>query len=225
LNPISRSAGNTNIRWNLSGGGQVIADSVNPIQEGPHATFNNGSASGTAEIRSTNRSAYIGGYVYRGPIAELQGKYFYSDFVQGNIMMLDFDENTPVASFSGTNLNQIQVQTGQMAASLGTEQVVLNRNLNSLWHTLVTDRSDPNYTAANFGNQFGVGRVVSFGEDNAGNLYIVDMGGNRGDAGFGNDYPGGTTGEIFRLTPVPEPTGAALALIALAGAAARRRRR
>jgi hypothetical protein len=49
---------------------------------------------------------------------------------------------------------------------------------------------------------YGVGRVVSFGEDNAGNLYVIDMGGTRGDAGFGNDYPSGATGEIFRLTPL-----------------------
>jgi hypothetical protein len=198
---ISRAAGNTFITWNLSGGGTVQANSVNPVQEGPHATFNSGSTSGTAEIRSTSRSAYIGGYMYRGPITELQGKYFYSDFVQGNIMMLDFNTDTPVASFSGNNLNRITVQTGIQAASLGTEQVVLNRNLNSLWHTLLVDPADPSYTPA-LGSQYGVGRVVSFGEDNAGNLYIIDMGGARGDAGFGNDYPSAATGEIFRLTKV-----------------------
>jgi hypothetical protein len=200
-NAISRSAGNTFITWNLSGGGTVQANSVNPIQEGAHATFNSSSTSGTAEIRSTGRSAYIGGYMYRGPIEELQGKYFYSDFVQGNIMMLDFDTNTPVSSFSGNNLNRITVEPGVQAASLGTESIVLNRNLNSLWHTLMVDPADPSYTPA-LGGQYGVGRVVSFGEDNAGNLYIIDMGGTRGDAGFGNDYPSGATGEIFRLTKV-----------------------
>jgi hypothetical protein len=196
-----RSAGNTNIRWNLSGGGTVTTNSVNPIQEGAHANFNATSTAGNVEIRSTNRSAYIGGYVYRGPVAELQGQYFYSDFVQGNIFSLDFDANTPVASFSGTNLNQVQVQPGVFVASLGTREVVLNRNLNSLWHTIMVDPQDPSYTPA-LGTSFGIGRVVSFGEDNAGNLYIVDMGGTRGDPGFGNDYPGGATGEIFRITPV-----------------------
>jgi hypothetical protein len=199
VNVISRSAGNTDIRWNLSGGGTVIADSVNPIQEGPHGTFNSGSLAGDIEIRSTPRSAYIGGYMYRGPVAELQGKYFYSDFVQGNIFSLDFDTNTPVEEFSGTNLNQVEVQPGVFAASLGTREVVLNRNLNSLWHTLMVDPQDPTYTPA-LGASFGIGRVVSFGEDNAGNLYIVDMGGARGNAGFGNDYPATATGQIFRVT-------------------------
>jgi hypothetical protein len=201
VNVISRSAGNTDIRWNLSGGGTVVANSVNPIQEGPHANLNSGSTAGNVEIRSTSRSAYIGGYLYRGPVQELQGKYFYSDFVQGNIFSLDFDANTPVEDFSGTNLNQVQVQPGIFAASLGTKEVVLNRNLNSLWHTIMVDPQDPNYTPA-LGASFGIGRVVSFGEDNAGNLYIVDMGGARGNPGFNNDYPGTATGQIFRVTPL-----------------------
>jgi hypothetical protein len=204
-NVISRSAGNTDIRWNLSGGGTVIADSVNPIREGPHALFNSGSTAGNIEIRSTGRSAYIGGYVYRGPAEELQGKYFYSDFVQGNIFSLDFDTDTPVEDFSGTNLNQVEVQPGVFAASLGTREVVLNRNLSSLWHTIMVDPQDPAYTPA-LGSSFGVGRVVSFGEDNAGNLYIVDMGGVRGNATFNNDYPGTATGQIFRVTPMLDVT-------------------
>ena len=46
--------------------------------------------------------------------------------------------------------------------------------------------------------------VVSFGEDNAGNLYVVDFGGTRGDVGFGADYPNAGRGQIFMLVPVPE---------------------
>jgi hypothetical protein len=198
---IGGAVGDTDIRWNLSGGGTVVADSINPIQEGPHAFLNSGSTAGDLEIRSTNRSAYIGGYVYRGPVAELQGKYFYSDFVQGNIFALDFDTDTPVEDFSGTNLNQVEVQPGVLAASLGMREVVLNRNLNSLWHTIMVDPQDPSYTPE-LGSGFGIGRVVSFGEDNAGNLYIIDMGGTRGNPGFSNDYPGGATGQIFRVTPL-----------------------
>lgn len=197
--PIGRAAGSTTITWNLSGGGTAVANSVNPIQEGPHAQLNAGSTAGNVEIRSTGRSAYIGGYMYRGPIAELQGKYFYSDFVQGNIFSLDFDPETPLASFSGTNFNQAEIMPGLFAASLGTKEVVLNRNLNSLWHTMMVDPQDPNYTPA-LGATFGIGRVVSFGEDNAGNMYIVDMGGARGNPAFSQDYPTGATGQIFRLT-------------------------
>lgn len=204
---VPRSAGDTNIQWNLSGGGTVVADSVNPIQEGDHSTLNIGSSAGDVEIRTgpSGRSAYIGGYIYRGPVAELQGKYFYSDFVQGNIFSLEFDPNIPLDDYSGTNLNQQSIPgESDMLARIGTREVVLNRNLNSLWHTIMVDPQDPTYTPA-LGSSFGIGRVVSFGEDNAGNLYIVDMGGVRGDVGFGNDYPGTSTGQIFRVTPLLTP--------------------
>ena len=66
------------------------------------------------------------------------------------------------------------------------------------------DRTDSTYTAAQQSSnlQFGVGRAVSFGEDNLGNVYIIDFGGNRGDVGFGNDYPNAGRGEIFKLVPI-----------------------
>ncbi|MAT72264.1 MAG: hypothetical protein CMJ58_22385 [Planctomycetaceae bacterium] len=201
-NFISQAVGSTTIQWDLSGGGSVVADSINPIQEGDHGTLNAGSTAGDVEIRSTPRSAYIGGYVYRGPVAELQGKYFYADFVQGNIMSLDFDTNIPLENYSGTNLNQQSIPgESDPLARIGTREVVLNRNLNSLWHTIMDDPADPTYTPA-LGSSFGIGRIVSFGEDNDGNLYVVDMGGQRGNASFLNDYPGTSTGQIFRISPL-----------------------
>ncbi|TWT85323.1 hypothetical protein Pla123a_01300 [Posidoniimonas polymericola] len=197
---VNRSNGDTSIQWDLAGGGAIVQDSINPIREGAHAIINSGSTAGDVEIRDRPRGAYIGGYVYRGPIEELQGKYFYADFTQGNIFSLDFDATTPVADFSGDNFNLVPDESGTNVASLGTREVVLNRNLNSLWHTLMVDPNDPTYTA-DLGADFGIGRIVSFGEDNDGNLYIVDMGGQRGNSGFNNDYPAGSTGQIFRLVP------------------------
>src|SRR5262249_36867359 len=47
--------------------------------------------------------AAIGGYVYRGPIPELQGKYFFADFVNCRIWMLDFDRNTDPTNYNGVN--------------------------------------------------------------------------------------------------------------------------
>ncbi|MCA9239857.1 MAG: PQQ-dependent sugar dehydrogenase, partial [Planctomycetales bacterium] len=64
---VTRASGDTSIQWDLAGGGSISTNSINPIQEGPHAALNNGSSAADAEIRSTSRSAYIGGYVYRGP--------------------------------------------------------------------------------------------------------------------------------------------------------------
>ena len=39
---------------------------------------------------------------------------------------------------------------------------------------------------------------MSFGEDNAGNVYLVDFG---NGAGFNGQYPGAGLGEIFRIVP------------------------
>jgi hypothetical protein len=194
---VPNNLGATTLQWNLSNGGTLTIDSTNPIQEGSHAA---------------GRSAYIGGYVYRGPIASLQGSYFWSDYVNDQIFQLsNFDRNTPLANYSGTNFNLVNG-----LASLGTRSTVLSANTASLWQSLIFDPTDPTYTAALQANnlQFGVGRAVSFGEDNAGNLYIIDMGGNRGDNSFGADYPNAGLGEIFELVPVPEPGSLILAIIA-----------
>jgi glucose/arabinose dehydrogenase len=123
----------------------------------------------------------IGGYVYRGPIPELQGKYFYADFVAGRIWMLDFNRDTPPSTFNGS--------TGTITEMTG------------LWSTMIVDPLDPTYAGdTNINTQRGIDHVVSFGEDNAGNLYVVDF-------GFGAAFNGQYTanaGEIFKLV-----TGAA----------------
>jgi len=138
-----------------------------PLREWPHTAAGN---------------AAIGGYVYRGPIPELQGKYFYADFVTGKIWMLDFDRNTNPDTFKGTN-------------GILTE-------VTSLWNSLITDRSTNNYSSdTNLATQKGIDHVVSFGEDNQGNLYIVDF-------GYGTTFDGQYTanaGEIFELVPGPLP--------------------
>jgi hypothetical protein len=189
---VANSSGATSIQWNLSGGDTVTVNSANPIREGDHSTTN------TTDHPGVPRSSYIGGYAYRGPISELQGTYFYSDFVNSNIFALNnFDRNLPLSSYSGTNFNQDP--TTHLAA-LGSRTTVATKDVNSLWNSLIYDPNDPTYTSA-LGSAFGIGRVVSFGEDNSGNLYVVDFGGTRGDPSFGNDYPSAGKGQIFMLVP------------------------
>ncbi len=185
------SSGATSLTWVLSGGGTVSTDSVNPIREGKHQSVNT-----PDEVRTTGRSAYLGGYVYRGPVAELQGQYFYTDFVHGNVFQLDFDRDTPLASYSGNNFNQ----NADGVAALGTRTTVMSQDVGSLWQSLIVDPSDPSYTPA-IGGTFGISRVISFAEDNSGNMYVIDFGGSRGCPDFGCDYPAAGTGEIFRITP------------------------
>src|SRR5688572_18689593 len=106
------------------------AISLKPIQQFPHAAGGN---------------AIIGGYVYRGPVESLKGKYFYGDFVPGRVWQLGFDRDTNPSLFNGNN---------------GTLDEVT-----AFWNSLVVDPNDPNYAPA-IGALFGIDHLVSFGEDN-----------------------------------------------------------
>lgn len=144
------------------------AASLEPLQQFPH--------DGGGE-------AVIGGYVYRGPVQELQGKYLYSDFVTtGNAAQfwtLDFDRDTSTASYNGNNGKKVDVS--------------------ALWQSLVYDPTDPSYLPdSTTSSSAGLDHIVSFGEDNAGNVYLVDFG---NGSGFNGQYPGAGAGEIFRIVP------------------------
>lgn len=89
-----------------------------------------------------------GGYVYRGPLEELQGQYFFADYVQGWVKSLEHD---------GTNVTAVHD-----------------------WTEILGLESDPF-------------NIVSFGEDNLGNLYIVDI-----------------AGDVYMLTSIPEPAAASV---------------
>jgi glucose/arabinose dehydrogenase len=90
-----------------------------------------------------------GGYVYRGPIAELQGRYFFADYATERIWSLVYDGSDP-ATFDGTNFTELLDRTDELAPP-----------------------------------DAAIDSISSFGEDAAGNLYIVDHG-----------------GEIFRIVEV-----------------------
>jgi hypothetical protein len=84
-------------------------------------------------------NSVTGGYVYRGPIVQLRGQYFFGDFV-----------NQRVWSLPATSL----VQGATQPSSSFTDR---------------TTAFTPDVGA--------IGNISSFGEDDAGNLYIVDFDG------------------------------------------------
>jgi hypothetical protein len=55
-----------------------------------------------------------GGYVYRGPIAEIHGHYFFADYVGERIWTLVWDGADP-ADFDGTNWTNLTDRTGELA--------------------------------------------------------------------------------------------------------------
>ena len=52
--------------------------------------------------------AVMAGYVYRGPVAELQGLFFFADHIQDKLYTASFDRDTDPATFNGANLTNVQ---------------------------------------------------------------------------------------------------------------------
>jgi hypothetical protein len=163
---------------------QLEGTGDSPIIGAPHTTTN--PFTGVTSLppiqqypRSEGRAA-IGGYVYRGPIGELEGKYFFTDFVSNKIWSLAFDRNSTPNGNNG-----------------------VRTEVTSVWQSLVYDPTDPSYEpSAGETDMAGLDHIVSFGEDNLGNLYLVDFG-NRSptQSSFNGQYPEAGLGEIFKLVP------------------------
>jgi hypothetical protein len=148
---LASSAGGENYGWRLregtiatpSGGvgGAKPAGAIDPIYDYVHVSGQN---------------SITGGYVYRGPVTSLQGRYFFADFARDEIWSLVWDGSHP-STFDGTNFGSFIDHTGtpDFAPDVGT-----------------------------------LTSISSFGEDAAGNLYLLSLG-----------------GDVFRITatlaPVP----------------------
>ena len=169
----SSSGGGENYGWRLregviatptgNVGGPPPPGSIDPIFDYPHPNTAGSEPCSDPGAGFEGRSI-TGGTVYRGPIPELQGRYFFADYVTADLWSLRFDGSDP-SLFDGTN------------------------------YTDLTDHSgDPRFIP-DVGT---IASVSSFGEDDAGNLYVLDL----------ND------GEVFFI---PEPSAVCLQLTGFAG--------
>ena len=172
------STGGENYGWRLREGviatptggvgGARPAGAIDPIFDYPHGTGGNQCSDPPDGFTGI---AITGGYVYRGPVPELQGRYFFADFGTGRLWSLRWD-GSPPASNDGHNYTELTDHTGEpeFTPDMGT-----------------------------------IGSVSSFGEDDVGNLYVLDLG-----------------GEVF-LIPEPGAVSMQLAGAGLIAALARRR--
>ena len=148
------STGGENYGWRLREGtiatpgvgGAKPSDNVDPVYDYRHGN-------------GTNRgNSVTGGYVYNGPISEMQGQYFFADFESSRIWSIAVDR-----------------ETGMM----------IDGSFND-W----TDEFSPDAGT--------IRSIASFGEDNLGNLYVLDFG-----------------GEVFAA--VPEPNASLMCLLGMIG--------
>lgn len=88
-----------------------------------------------------------GGYVYRGAAPEFQGRYFFSDFLNGNVYSGHFDTNTDPSLYDGTNLTDIVNHTSDFES-----RVVGGANIHYV--TSFAEDNAGNLYIIKFGNSF-----------------------------------------------------------------------
>jgi glucose/arabinose dehydrogenase len=161
--------GGLNFGWRLREGtiatpgvGGPAPGATDPVYDYPH------SGAGFAGCSVT------GGVVYRGPLAALDGIYFFGDYCTGDLWSFRFD---------GVDVTELTDHSG-----------------------------DPDFAP----DQGVLERISGFGEDDAGNLYILKLGTPSGFSVLAN------TGDVF---VVPEPSAVASAAAALATLLGLHRRR
>ncbi len=129
----ANSTGGENYGWRLREGtiatpgvgGPLPPGAIDPVYDYPH---------GSGQFQG---ESVTGGYVYRGPIESLQGRYIFGDFITNQIWSILGDRNT-----------------GTMVPGSLTD---------------LTQAFNP--------DQGSISLISSFGEDEAGNLYVIDLGG------------------------------------------------
>jgi hypothetical protein len=171
------SPGGENYAWRLREGviqtptngigGPPPAGAIDPFLDYPH----NGETCSNPPAGFTG-SSVTGGYVYRGPITELRGRYFFGDFIRGRLWSAVWDESDP-SGFDGTQ------------------------------YTDLRDHADDPAFDPDGGT---IDSIASFGEDDDGNLYVLDL-----------------AGEVF-LVPEPSPAASWIAGLVTLLAVTRMRR-
>jgi hypothetical protein len=143
-----------------SAGGPGSPGDVNPIYEyAHHAGIPLGHSS------DFNGGSITGGYVYRGPVEELQGRYFLTDFTAQRIYSGEFDTATPTANYNGDNFTDV------LRHDIEFENL-LNDGTVLQYLTSFNEDNFGNLYMVKFGNSFfppaGQGeifRIVATGED------------------------------------------------------------
>lgn len=103
------STGGENYGWRVREGtsGGALAGAIDPVYDYSHGAGNNQGFSVT------------GGYVYRGPIAVLQGHYFFADYVTDRIWSFKWDGSAP-GTHNGSNFTDFIDWTDLITTNVGT---------------------------------------------------------------------------------------------------------
>ena len=101
--------GGTNYGWRVREGtnGGALPGAIDPVYDYGHGTGN------------LEGFSVTGGYLYRGPIAALNGHYFFADYVSDRIWSFKWD-GSPQSSHDGTNYSNFIDWTDQITTDFGS---------------------------------------------------------------------------------------------------------
>jgi hypothetical protein len=140
------STGGENYGWRLregviatpSGGvgGAHPPGAIDPIFDYPHFAVEPCSDPGAG----FTGIAITGGYVYRGAVPELEGRYFFADYGTARLWSLRYD-GSPPSSFDGANYVELTDHTGaaEFTPDAGTIDLVSSFGEDSAWNLYVVD--------------------------------------------------------------------------------------
>ena len=105
---LNLAAGGANYGWPIREGtdGNELAGAIDPIHDYFHS------------FGQFDGLCVIGGYVYRGPVEFLQGKYIFGDNRFGKVWSLEFDGSDPV-THDGTNFTNLTSWTEPINDQVG----------------------------------------------------------------------------------------------------------
>ena len=110
IDVIPASTSGQNYGWRIREGtlGQAVAGAIDPIYDY------------TRGFGNTQGFSVTGGYVYRGDIPELDGHYFFADFVSDGIWSFKFNGDAQ-ANFDGSNFTDFEIWTNRIDNGLASD--------------------------------------------------------------------------------------------------------
>jgi len=110
INVLLNGTDGQNYGWDQREGtlGAALAGAIDPIYDYDHG------------VGALEGFSITGGYVYRGPISELDGHYFFADFATDNLWSLKLDGNDDTL-FDGTNFSDFINWTDLVNTDVGVD--------------------------------------------------------------------------------------------------------
>jgi hypothetical protein len=119
-----------------------------------------------------------GGYVYRGPIQELNGNYFFADFSRSRVWSLRFNGDAP-AEFNGTNYRDYTPWTSLLRPDVGTIRDIASFGEDAQGNLYIVDYGGEIYRLTGGGDYLPSSVQVTFEPGETSKTFTVDVLGDR----------------------------------------------